>query len=211
MENLIEEFILLHSNCPLPGLGSLQIQHTHATILQGEQLIYAPQQKIIFTNEEVDSHRITRFVAYKSNISKTEAETLLHDFCDQLKKLDKNKFYLGDIGYFSKDSEGNLFFEQQELPQYFMPSLTAKRVIHPNNIHAVRVGDAERTNEFMSDFLTAPKSSKHYKWWIAAAVIFMLAVSTIVVYLNTNSSNYRFGNTLSISPSEEPVTYQKAQ
>jgi len=39
----------------------------------------------------------------------------------------------------------------------------------------------------------------------------MLSVSTIVVYLNTNSSNYRFGNILSISPSEEPVTYQKAQ
>ncbi len=210
MQNFVEDFLLLNAYCPLPGLGCLKIETLNAQILEGGQLLRGPKSSIVFSDTKIDAGLFLQYIAYKNNQTLSQASSLLSEFCKSIEDIPASqKFTIGSIGNFSKGLDNRLYFEQQELPDNFTPDISLQRVIHPNQVHAVLVGDAERTNEFMNDYLTGTKPVKQYKWWIAASIFFMLSVAAIVIYINSNSFSYRFGNMSFISPTDEPVTYQK--
>ena len=208
MEELIEQFLLSYKFCPLPGIGTLKINDTGAKVVSGAKILSAPAMMITLNNDAEDTIAFTKFISEAMGISKSETGDLLNAFISKIKTLELNKeFRIGHIGLFCK-SGGKLVFVQAELPHEFLPSVTLNRVIHPNNIHTVRVGEDERTSIFMSEFLERMKISKKTFRWVYAAALTLMAISFIVLYMNSNGSNKLFGNNRPIQIKSEVKNYE---
>ena len=87
---------------------------------------------------------------------------------------------LNQTGYFFITEQGILDFKQNDVINQFNETLVAKRVIHPNQKHSVLVGDEEKSNVFMSDYLNKNNKVSINKWWVILLIILM-AVSIIIM------------------------------
>lgn len=87
---------------------------------------------------------------------------------------------LNQTGCFFINDQGILDFKQNDVIDQFNEILIAKRVIHPNQKHSVLVGDEEKSNVFMSEYLNKNNKVSISKWWVILLIILM-AVSIIVM------------------------------
>jgi hypothetical protein len=57
----------------------------------------------------------------------------------------------------------------------------------------------------MKEYLETSKRKNIYQWWIAAACMFIVAFSSIVIYLGSSNRSRTYGNFSTIhSKSEQP-------
>ncbi len=209
MENLIEHFFVQFGYCPLPGIGMLKLEEKSAIVHFSENKMTAPLSEIWLLKEECAVNDFISFVGANKNISNNDATTLLNDFCNNVLNTEKNSEYkIGSLGSFIKDAAGKLHFKQTVLEDVFFPDVTLTRVIHPNAIHQVRVGDTETTNAVMTELLNVPVKVRQSKWWIAAIVFTFIALSLSLYYFNNPGHNHSLGNATFVLPNEEPVTFK---
>ncbi|MEI2749380.1 MAG: hypothetical protein V9E88_11540 [Ferruginibacter sp.] len=96
-----------------------------------------------------------------------------NEYCNMLQHLDVyREVKLEHAGKFFVNADGVLKFRQKEIPSEFIPDVKLERVIHPNSVHQVRVGDTETTNVAMAEYYSE-SGNFHAKatWWIWASVI----------------------------------------
>ena len=210
MQKLLADYLFQYKNCALPQIGTLKIKTVTATSVLGEQKITAPISTIYFEEEITDSKNITAFIAANKNVSVEEAAYQLKKLCTEISSLNSNeKFPIPGIGEFYKNSNGKISFQLLDLPSYFSPSVYAERVIHPNDSHAILVGDTETDRNTMTEYFTEDEPVRKSKWWVWAAVLFAAAIALIFIYANDNNRNSFFGisNKYDVAPATE--TYKK--
>ncbi len=194
MQKLIADYLFEYKQCALPQIGTLKIKRDAATSIIGEQTINAPVLTIYFTDEITDSRNITEYIAANKNISIDEAVYQLKNICKEISSLsNQNKFDIAGVGEFYKTGNGKVSFSSVELPAYFSPSVYAERVIHPDDSHAILVGDTETDRNTMTEYYTEDERVKKSKWWVWALILFVIAAALIVFYLNDKSNNSFFG------------------
>jgi len=210
MQKLIADYLFQYKNCALPQIGTLKIKTATATCVPGEQKITAPVSTIHFTDEITDSNNISGFIAANKSISKEEAVYQLKKICNEISTLqNKEKFLFTGVGEFYKNNNGKINFEPVALPSYFMPSVYAERVIHPNDSHALLVGDTETDSNTMTEFFTEDVLVRKSKWWVWAAVLFVVAVALIIIYENDINKNSFFGIAHKYDVTAPTETYRK--
>ena len=211
MEDLIERFLLMYKYCPLPNVGTLRMCESSSAIIPGVNQITAPSATIMLDETITDSSGFLDFASKAMGISETEAENALAALCSSLSKLnDNNEYRLKSAGCFKKE-DGRLCFYQSELPKEFLPVINLKRVVRPNNVHKVRVGEDERTNMFMSEFLDKTKSRKMNYQWLYVAALTLIGICLIVFYFFNKQGNGTFGNSNSIQIKTELRHYELIQ
>lgn len=194
MQKLIADYLFEYKQCALPQIGTLKIKRDAATSIMGEQTISAPVSTIYFTDEITDSRDLTEYIATNKNISTEEAAYQLKNICKQISSLNnEDKFDIAEVGQFYKSGNGRVSFTSVELPAYFSPNVYAERVIHPDDSHAILVGDRETDRNTMTEYYTDDEPAKKSKWWIWALMFFVIAAALVVFYLNDKSSNSFFG------------------
>lgn len=211
MEEIIERFLLLYKYCPLPEVGTLELQESFASMVSGENKLSAPVPLIKFNENVRDTDTLLHFISLTNNVDIAEAQNLLTSFCYSIKNLEPDKVIRINRTCIFSNVEGKLNFTQVETPYEFLPPVNLKRVIHPNNVHKVRVGDDERTSVFMTEFLNQMKIGKDRFRWFYAASLAAIAISLILFYFIKNKNFNMFGNGSSIQVKTEVKKYEIIQ
>ncbi len=199
MQSHIASFLFQHKSCPLPGIGTLYMRRTGAVGDFTSKRIAAPGAGIQFDHTDTDPGSLLEYIAAATGGNKYEVTAGLDHFCDKLKKgLDaQQQVDLRGIGIFYADSTGRISFTEATLPAAFLQPVFAERVIHPNDEHAILVGDKESTNTLMTEMLL-PKTETRNNWWIWAIVLALVAVTIILLYFSISNNASSLGNAVKI-------------
>lgn len=185
MNHLIEQFLGQHNYCPLPGLGTLRVKENPAQIHLGENRVSAPSVSISLHSEETNSNEFLNYIATHKNADKASAEKMLRDYCGSLINLQESeKKFLSQTGDFYNDESGKIQFRQSESLSLFSPDINLVKVIHPEAVHQVRVGDTETTTARMTKYLHESKKVSVSKWGMALMILVLFILSAIVFYVN---------------------------
>lgn len=182
MLDFIEKYLIKNKYCAIPQLGLLKLEKTSAQISVADNLIVSPKTNVVFlpNDKETNQHFIQLFSAEKK-IELSEAEKQLETFVHEIAHLKSSDTkQLNQTGCFFINDQGIIDFKQNDVINQFNETLIARRVIHPNQKHSVLVGDEEKSNVFMSDYLNKNNKVSINKWWIILLIILM-AVSIIVM------------------------------
>lgn len=200
MQKQIASFLFQHKYCPLPGVGTLQIQHTGAVSDFSSKTIAAPGVGIRFVHIDRDPSALIDYLAATTGDSKYEVTEALDHFCDNLKKdiTAQQQVALDCIGVFYVDGSGKIHFTEQALPGSFVQPVFAERVIHPNKEHHILVGDKEITNTVMTGMLAPKEEIRRDNWWIWAIVLGLVALTFILLYFKMSNNASAFGNAIKI-------------
>lgn len=109
--------------------------------------------------------------------------------------------------FFIKEEEGKLRFKSAELPDAFLPPVSAERVIHPDVAHNMIVGSRETNTTAMTNELLGEEQQVKSKWWIAALVLAGIGLAVIAIWLTTDGK-INFGNASEVTPATAPKTYK---
>ena len=194
MQQLIANYLFQYKNCPLSEVGTLHLQSASATSEIGTQKIIPPSHSIFFSKDIADSTNLTEFIAANKIISVDEAAYQLKNITDEIINLkEQEEFSLTGVGVFLKSQNDNLSFNQLQTNGSFAFPIYAERVIHPDDSHAILVGDKETDRNTMTDFFTETEPVKKNKWWMWAAVIFIISIILTIIYFNNENRNSFFG------------------
>lgn len=210
MEQLLTAYLYEHKTCPLPTLGSLQLEPGHATCPSGENRITAPVAFVSLSNKELPSHSLVDYIAVHKKITALEASAMLGIFCERLKEIpEQGESLLPGAGSFYIDEEGKLQFRSEPLPTAYFPDVVAERVIHKDVAHSMLVGDTYTNTTAMTEMLQeeAPRRSR---WWIAAIVLFVAGVIALIFFYSQRGA-FTIGNGNNVSPQTESKTYSQPQ
>ena len=194
MQQLIANYLFQYKNCPLSQIGTLHLQSASATSEIGTQKIIPPSHTISFSKDITDSKNLTEFIAANKNISVDEAVYQLKNISEEIANLKEGQeFAFAGVGVFLRSQNENLIFNQVQTDVPFAQPVYAERVIHPDDSHAILVGDKETDRNSMTEFFTETEPVKKNKWWMWAAVIFFISIILTIIYFNNENRNSFFG------------------
>lgn len=194
MQKLIANYLFQYGNCALSQIGTLHTKSEPSVSVFGVQKIDAPLNHILFSNDITDSKNLTEYIAVNKNISFEEAAYQLKNISSEILNLkEEAHFSIPGVGVFTKSQNDKLSFKEIKTDNFFTPPVYAERVIHPDDSHAILVGDKETDRNTMTELLTETVPIKKNKWWIWAAAFFVLSIVLIFVYLNNETQNKSFG------------------
>jgi len=213
MEQLIELYLYKNKKCPLPQVGTLHLSTSNAVAWYADKRMEAPLPVIKLAETVLPADDFISFIAARKNISITEANILLDDYCSSLKKLNANsESLLHNTGRFFVNPEGVLVFKANELPGEFLPSVNAERVLHQEVSHNMVVGDKETNSVEMAAFFADAANGRTDKWWIYAIVLAIAGLSVIAYHLKENDFKLdMFGNTGKIVQPPTTNTYRLSE
>lgn len=210
VEELIEQFLFINNECPLPGLGKLRLEIKSSFVKVGEQKLSSPTQLIKFIPGETNSADFTLFIAKNKKISIDAASAMLNEFCQQIIDIkSKQRISINQTGFFSKEGNVSIDFKQFNIEDVLNPSVNLNPVLHPVKEGKLLVGDSEMPIEYMKEYIAASKLQNSYQWWIAAASLGIISFAMIVVYFTSFKSGKLMGNSVSVEVKKETVTYKK--
>jgi hypothetical protein len=195
MQQLIASYLFQHKTCPLPGLGTLLMQHSPAKSDFLNKTIAAPQSQICFDLKESDADQLVDYIAIKTNSPVLTAIDALGKYCNQLKtELNAgNIAAINMVGSFTASNDGTVQFKPMQLPATLLPAVEAERVIHPEAAHNMLVGDRETTNTAMTEYYTETAVAKNY-WWVWALVLAVAGLAALLFYFSNSLFSTSFGN-----------------
>lgn len=209
MEEIIEQYLLRKKYCPLPAVGTLEITMKPAQAIFSEHRMLAPVPEISLLRKEVPAGDFIQFIAAERSTTVEDAGRSLEDYCKMLQRLDAyREVKLEHAGKFFVNADGVLKFRQKEIPSEFIPDVKLERVIHPNSVHQVRVGDTETTNVAMAEYYSDSGVSRKATWWIWALILALASITAIALYTQRAGYNNLFGNDAPVAPAVSGNTYQ---
>ncbi|MBK8710339.1 MAG: hypothetical protein IPL97_00410 [Niastella sp.] len=210
MEKHLSAYLFNYKCCPLPGIGSLQVQDGGAFASVSEKKMYAPVPSIHFSKEEIPEAKCIHFLATAARVPEAEAKQWLAQYCQTLQiENEGDEIALADAGFFYINSHGRLSFRPLVIPRIFNPDIDADRVIHPNEAHNMLVGDTHTTNTAMHEYFANDEESENSKWWIGALILAALAAILMIVYFTGGHANANSGNGNTVTPENYSRPYQQ--
>jgi hypothetical protein len=205
------EYLVLHKQLNLPGVGMLSLERKPAsTEFKHKQLIPASYSIKLEHGNPNPARKLFNWLADKLNISDHEAIVKFNSFVIDLRNqvMSGNRVVWQRVGTFSKGMSGEIRFETELKDHCYDRPVSAVRVIREKAVHTVRVGEVERTSEEMAQWLN-PEESKRPRWWIAALIAGVLLIIIIVIYLSKGIFNLSaVGNQQKLSPASATETYR---
>ncbi len=201
MQQLLANYFLQYKTLPLPSIGTLALTYIPAESLTGQNALSAPNPTITLQPNITSVENLLEYIALKKNISNNEATTSLTNTIDEIKSLEKYSFFeLQHVGSFSKNESKEIIFTAVEIESPFFPNAAAIRVIHPNEIHSILVGENETNSAAMQEYYTDSNEKTKEKWWIFAVVAFVIATAAILYsYVNNAGDFFRNNNQIEIN------------
>lgn len=193
MIDILNKYLIQHKSINIPGLGTIFIEHLPATLDVINKRILPPHYEFRFNKYfDTPDKEFFNYLSSEKGIPDYEAIQLYNqfsqDFRNALKQEDKAEWK--EVGMFSKNSSGDMVFEQFNNPRPLYTPISAVRMVRNKTDHAVLVGDKERTSIEMTGLLNDEKMEKpvavRKTWLIYALVIFLIVLLFIFFYLYKN-------------------------
>jgi len=210
MEDIIASYLIQKKECTLPLLGNFRIATRPSYLDIADKKMQPPDEEIIYNEHE--TYNVEGLVAYISNLDNIplhDAEEKINNWCLNARgQLDGGyKLSFNSVGNLQKNEGGTILFEREKQFSFY-EAVSAGRVVHENEQHAVLVGDKETTSGAMNEFLNAVTSEKKSAWKIWAIILFILAVIILIFYFTSHSfSETAIGNQSHFPVQQSAATY----
>lgn len=211
MYGVLYQYLILHKQLNIPGIGIFQIERIPADIDFISKIVNPPAYSIALHHSNASpSQKIFSWLSDVQNISERDALSRFNDFAFELRNkiMSGEKLQWEGIGTLSKGLAGEIRFEAAMKGMTMGTPVSANKVIRENAAHTVRVGENHKTSIEMKEYLN-PADGKRSYWWAAALIIGLLAFVFIAWFFSTKGLNTASaGNQQKLEPKNETTTYQ---
>ncbi len=212
MQKMIASYLVQKRECNLPGIGNFKMNIVPASLDVANKKMFPPATEIHFHQGDVHLQRdLVNYVSLQQSLSEEQAAENITRWCRNVSESLEagERIVFESIGNLQKNADGNIVLQtKNELRLY--DAVTAERVIHKDDGHAVLVGDTETTSAAMSEYYkTETVFERKISWKTWAIVLFSLSLLSLIIHF----SYHRFttasvGNQISVSPLPTPVLYK---
>jgi hypothetical protein len=191
---VLNSYLFQHKSISIPGLGTIHLESTPASIDIGEKSILPPLYHFRFDKYfDAPDKEFFSYLAFRLNLIDYEVIKWYNEFSyDMRNKIRQDeKVIWQDVGVLKKDYSGNIVFESTAGTPFFLQPVPAQRVIRRHGSHALLVGDREMTNIDMDQLMYGDETVEQKdRWWIFATVVALL--SLILLYFYFSSHGWHF-------------------
>ncbi len=212
VHSVITSYLLQQKQCVLPGLGRLELITIPAISDFVNRQLIAPRQEIRLSADGTTDSNLIDYIAYRKQISFTDARQALNAYCGDLLKSVRSggTATMPGLGSFSKNESSQVVFTMIPLPAGYEVTVPAERVVRPSAEHQVLVGDIETTNTAMADYYAAAPESRK-PWWIAPFILSIAGLGIILYHYLQYPAQGFTGNAHAITPGTTPVQYTESK
>lgn len=207
------QFLLLHKELPVPGIGTFLLERDSASIDFPNKQITAPAYLVTF-KQSAEAPGKNFFNKLSGLLHQSNRDTVMkfNDFVFELRKqvMDNAVVDWKGIGILQKSLAGDIRLVPHANLTLQSP-VTAEKVIREKADHMVRVGEEERTAAEMTEMLNQQEERKSY-WWVYAMIAGILSVIFIGWHLSEKGVDINAtGNGAKLLPLENTATYKTLQ
>jgi hypothetical protein len=204
MFQVLNAYLFQHRSISIPGLGTIYLETFSASVDVADRTILPPLYQFRF-DKYFDSpdREFFAYIASQRNVLDYEAIKWYNEFATNLRQRirTEEKVDWDHVGTLRKGEGGNVVFEPAPATGIFMAPVPAIRVNHQNAQHTLLVGDQERTNVEMNEWLLDEEEAtqkRNRSWWIAALILALLALIALGWHFYNNGWNIGNQNSLII-------------
>ncbi|MDO6432294.1 hypothetical protein Q4E93_16955 [Flavitalea sp. BT771] len=203
MFQVLNAYLFQHRSISIPGLGTIYLETFSASVDVADRIILPPLYQFRF-DKYFDSpdREFFAYIASQQNVLDYEAIKWYNEFSLDLRNRirQEDKVEWEGVGTLKKDEGGNIMFEPAPPNGLFLTPVPALRVNRENAQHTLLVGDQERTNVEMNEWLLDEEeaSTKRKPWWIAALILAILALVALGWHFYNNGWSIGNQNSLII-------------
>ena len=204
------QFLLLHKELPVPGVGTFLLDRSPASVDFPNKQITGPAYQVSLSPAvEVPGKSFFHKLSGLLHQSAKDSVMQFNDFAFELKRQVMNGAVIDwkGIGILQKGLAGDIkLMPSSDWP--FQSPVAAEKVIREKADHMVRVGEEEKTAAEMTEMLNQPEERKSF-WWVYAMIIGILSVIFIGWHLSEKGVDLKAtGNNSKLIPTEAGATYK---
>ena len=188
MFQVLNAYLFQHRSISIPGLGTIYLEIQSANVDVADRTILPPLYGFRFDKYfDAPDREFFSFIAVQRNMLDFEAIKWYNEFSLDLRNRIRTEEQVEweGVGVLRKNG-GEISFESANEPLFLQPT-PALRVNRQNAQHTLLVGDQERTNTEMNEWLLDEEAGKPGKsWWIVALVLAALALAILSWHFYTN-------------------------
>jgi len=199
MFEVLNSYLFQHKSISIPGMGTIYMESLPASIDVSTKNMLPPLYYFRFDKYfDAPDKEFFSFLASEKKIHDFEALRLYNEFSFDLREKithDQEVTWEG-VGVLKKDLEGNIAFDSSLGNPFFLRPVPANQVIRRDAEHTMIVGDRERTNIEMNEWLQNESSvAKRISWWVYALVIACLTLGVLIYHFAYHGlADSSFGN-----------------
>jgi len=194
----LNAYLFQHRSISIPGLGTIYLESQPASADVADRTILPPAYRFRFDKYfDAPDKEFFSYIATQRNMLDYEAIKWYSEFSFELRNRIRTEDQVSwdGVGVLKKDPSGNVTFESISGNPLFMVPTPAMRVNRQDAQHMLLVGDRERTNVQMNEWLHEEGAGrKKRSWWIIALVLGVIALAILGWHFYTNG--WSFGNQL---------------
>lgn len=188
MYSELYQYLLLHTELPLPGVGTFKLERQSAVTDFPNKKINPPAYTFTMqAGSHLPDKGFFRWLALSLGIPDREAVFKFNDFAFGLKKQlsDGDTVTWNGVGVLQRGLGGDIKFSPAQTG--FTPELPihAEKVLRSKAEHTVRVGEDEKTSAEMEEYLNQAEEKKSY-WWAWALATGLLATLFLGWYFSAH-------------------------
>ena len=203
MFQVLNAYLFQHRSISIPGLGTIYLETFSASVDVADRIILPPLYQFRF-DKYFDSpdREFFAYIASQRNVLDYEAIKWYNEFSLDLRNRirQEDKVEWDGVGTLKKDEGGNIVFQAAPPNGLFLTPTPALRVNRENAQHTLLVGDQERTNVEMNEWLLEEEegNKKRHSWWIVALVLAILGLVALGWHFYSNGWSIGNQNSLII-------------
>jgi len=203
MFQVLNAYLFQHRSISIPGLGTIYLETFSASVDVADRIILPPLYQFRF-DKYFDSpdREFFAYIASQRNVLDYEAIKWYNEFSLDLRNRirQEDKVEWDGVGTLKKDEGGNIVFQAAPPNGLFLTPTPALRVNRENAQHTLLVGDQERTNVEMNEWLLEEEegNKKRHSWWIVALVLAILGLAALGWHFYSNGWSIGNQNSLII-------------
>lgn len=207
------QYLVLHQQLHLPGIGTFSIERKPASLDFTDKLAYPPVYTIALqtgNGSAAPAKPFFHWLGTTLGVSDRDAVVRFNDFLFDLKnKLSRGgALQWSGLGRLSKAPDGELHFEAERKEYTPAPPVPATMVLRHNAEHTVLVGEQERTSSEMQVTAEEGVSIRRSRWWIAALAVGLVSVAFVAWYFSAHECTpAATGNQQRLVPRPEMKTH----
>jgi hypothetical protein len=207
LQQHIQKYLIQHQQLSIADWGTMQLVKESAQVDFTNRKIHAPSSKLFFQEPRVVDNSFEKWLADELNISHQDALASIQSFVKSFKlSVSNGTLIWNGWGSFEKCNNNIIFKSAFEVNP---GTVNAERVIRKGAEHQIRVGEEERTNTEMGEWLQGTETQKKYLWWIAALILSVFGIILAVLFANNHNIQWKnYSNYHQLQPKEPPTLYK---
>ena len=196
MFQVLNAYLYQHRSISIPGLGTIYLETLPAHVDVADRTILPPQYKYRFDKYfDAPDREFFSYIAVHRGILDYEAIKWYNEVSFDLRNRIRNedRVIWEGVGTFKKDDSGNVLFDSGAEDGELLTPTPAHRVNRLDAQHVLLVGDQERTNVEMNEWLAEEEGVRRRKpWWVIALIVGIIALALLGWHFYANG--WTFGN-----------------